>query len=147
MLTTARINAEPIPAPGKVKKLSDGEGLYLLLTSNARRAWRFKFRYAGKENSLSFGPYPDIPIEVARTRAGEAHAMLRKGENPAAQKREAREAQVTDALMTFGRVGAEYLKLDGTKAKRTADKHVWLYRQLRKFHSRPLSGIQTLEIV
>jgi integrase len=147
MLTPARINAEPIPAPGKVKKLADGDGLYLLLTSNARRAWRFKFRYAGKENSLSFGPYPDVPIEVARTRADEAHAMLRKGENPAAVKREAREAAVTDALMTFGRVGAEYLKLDSTKAKRTADKHAWLYEQLRKFHSRPLSSIQTLEIV
>ena len=92
MLTTTRIDAEPIPVPGKVRKLSDGDGLYLLLTSNGRRAWRFKFRYAGKENSLSFGPYPDVPPEIARARAGEARAMLRKGENPAAQKREAREA-------------------------------------------------------
>jgi integrase len=128
------------------KKLSDGDGLYLLL-QNERRAWRFKFRFAGKENSLSFGPFPDVPIEVARERATAARDQLRKGENPAAVKREAREAQVSDALMTFGRVGAEYLKLDSTKAKRTADKRAWLYEQLRKFHSRPLSSIQTLEIV
>jgi integrase len=147
MLTAARINAEPTPALGKVKKLSDGEGLYLLLTANGRRAWRFKFRFAGKENSLSFGPFPDIEIEVARERAKAARDQLRKGENPAAVKREAREAQVTDALMTFGRVAAEFLKLDDTKAPATARKHVWLYGQLAKFHGRPLSSIQTAEIV
>src|SRR5665213_3468586 len=120
MLTTARIKAYPSPAAGKIKKLSDGDGLYLLLTSNGRRAWRFKFRFAGKENSLSFGPYPDVPIEVARDRAGEARKALRNGVNPAAVKREAREAALTDAAMTFGRVGAEYLKLDSTKAPMTA---------------------------
>jgi integrase len=146
MLTEARIKAEPAPAPGKIKKLSDGDGLFLLLQGQ-RRAWRFKFRFAGRENSLSFGPYPDIPVELARVRAAEARAALRKGENPAAAKREAREAAVTDAQMTFGRVGAEYLKLDNTKAPRTASKHVWLYRQLSKFHNRPLSSIQTLEVV
>ena len=49
--------------------------------------------------------------------------------------------------MTFGRVGVEYLRLDPTKAAKTQKKHVWLYECLRKFHSRPLSSIQTVEIV
>ena len=147
MLTAARIKAQPVPAPGKVKKLTDGDGLYLLYTSNGKKAWRFKFRFAGRENSLSFGPYPDVPIEVARERAVEARATLRRGENPAAVKREAREAAATDAAMTFGRVGAEYLKLDSTKAPKTIKKHAWLFERLAKFHSRPLSSIQTLEIV
>lgn len=147
MLTSARIKSEPTPAAGKIKKLTDGDGLYLMLTSNGRRAWRFKFRFAGKENSLSFGPYPDVPIEVARERAVEARTTLRRGENPAAVKREAREAAVTDALMTFGRVGAEFLALDSTKAPKTAKKHMWLFECLRKFHIRPLSSIETLEIV
>jgi integrase len=147
VLTAARIKVERTPAAGKIKKLSDGDGLYLMLTSNGRRAWRFKFRFAGKESSLSFGPYPDVSIEVARERAVEARATLRRGENPAAVKREAREAAVTDAAMTFGRVGAEYLKLDSTKAPKTAQKHAWLFERLSKFHGRPLSSIQTLEIV
>jgi integrase len=147
MLATARIKAQPVPPPGKIKKLTDADGLYLLLTSNGKKAWRFKFRFAGKENSLSFGPYPDVPVEVARERAGEARTTLRRGENPAAVKREAREAALTDAAMTFGRVGAEYLKLDSTKAPNTAKKHAWLFERLAKFHARPLSSIQTLEIV
>lgn len=160
MLTPASIKAEPTPAPGRVKKLADGDGLYLLVTSNGqtvRRAWRFKFRFGvkpdkngkliGRENSLSFGPYPDVPIEVARDHAVEARAMLRRGENPAAVRRETREAALTDAAMTFGRVGAEYLKLDSGKAPKTAKKHAWLFERLRKFHNRPLSSIQTLEIV
>lgn len=147
MLTAARIKAQPVPKAGRIKKLSDGDGLFLMLTSNGKRSWRFKFRFAGKESSLSFGPYPDVPIEVARDRAIEARAMLRRAENPAAKKREAREAAATDTLMTFGRVGAEYLKLDSTKAPKTVKKHAWLFERLSKFHSRPLSSIQTLEIV
>lgn len=146
MLTQARIKAQPIPTQG-VKKLTDGDGLYLLLTPNGHRAWRFKFRFAGKESSLSFGPYPDVPIEVARERANDARATLRRGENPAAVKRQAREAAATDAAMTFGRVGVEYLRLDSTKAPKTARKHQWLFDRLAKFHNRPLSSIETLEIV
>lgn len=65
----------------------------------------------------------------------------------AAIKREEREAVLSDAMQTFGRAGAEYLKLDETKAPRTASKHVWLFGKLAKLHNRPLSSIQTLDIV
>ena len=82
MLTAQQIKAEPMPAPGKIKKLSDGDGLFLLLQGNGRRAWRLKFRFAGSENSLSFGPYPNVPIELARERAAAARAALRKGVDP-----------------------------------------------------------------
>jgi integrase len=72
---------------------------------------------------------------------------LRSGENPVAARREKREAALADTLRTFGRVGNEYLQLDTTKSPATADKHNWLFRSLSKFHGRPLSSIQTSEIV
>ncbi|MGH8198891.1 MAG: tyrosine-type recombinase/integrase [Steroidobacteraceae bacterium] len=127
------VSRRPLPPPGKLTKLTAGDGLYLLIQQAASgepsRSWRLKFRFGGKESTLSFGPYPDVPIEVAR------------------EQREAREAIATDAAMTFGRVGGEYLRIDATKPPKTAKKHQWLFDCLRRFHNRPLSSIQTAEIV
>lgn len=41
-----------MPAPRKVTKLSDGKGLFLLLTPTGQRGWRLKYRLGGKENQL-----------------------------------------------------------------------------------------------
>ena len=49
-------------AKGREKpyKLFDGHGLFLLVTPNGRKGWRFKYRYNCKEKLLSLGPYPDV---------------------------------------------------------------------------------------
>ncbi|WP_363331470.1 Arm DNA-binding domain-containing protein [Methylobacter sp.] len=44
-------------------KLTDEKGLYLLLKPQADgrgKWWRFKYRFGGKEKSLSFGTCPGI---------------------------------------------------------------------------------------
>ena len=42
--------------PGeKPRKLSDARGLFLLLTPNGGKYWRFKYRFAGKEKLLALG--------------------------------------------------------------------------------------------
>ena len=45
-----------------MQKLSDGKGLYLLLNKSGKY-WRFKYRFAGKEKSLSIGVYPDVTLK------------------------------------------------------------------------------------
>ena len=35
--------------PAKPTKLSDGRGLYLLLTPSGGKRWRFKYQFVGKE--------------------------------------------------------------------------------------------------
>lgn len=39
-------------------KLADEKGLFLLVRKNGGKLWHFKYRVAGKEKLLSFGPYP-----------------------------------------------------------------------------------------
>lgn len=39
---------------------SDGEGLHLAIQPNGSKLWRMKYRFAGKENRLSFGQYPIV---------------------------------------------------------------------------------------
>lgn len=47
-------------------KLSDAQGLYLFVTKAGGKSWRMKYRYAGKEKRLTFGPYPEVTLLEAR---------------------------------------------------------------------------------
>ncbi len=55
MITDIKIRA----ARGREKpyKLTIGEGLFLLVTPNHSRLWRFRYGFGGKENLISFGAY------------------------------------------------------------------------------------------
>ena len=44
----------------KPYKLSDRDGLYLLVTSTGIRYWRMNYRFAGQQRTLSFGRWPEI---------------------------------------------------------------------------------------
>jgi hypothetical protein len=50
------------------RKVFSGGGLYMYLTPNGGKYWRYKYRYGGKEKALSLGAYPDVPLKCARKR-------------------------------------------------------------------------------
>lgn len=66
-------------------KLTDGEGLYLLVRANGSKLWRFKYRFAGKEKLLSFGQYPPVGLADARLRRAKAKVALGQGLDPGAK--------------------------------------------------------------
>ena len=49
-------------------KLSDGDGLHLLVTREGGRWWRLRYRWQGREQMLSLGVYPEISLKIARDR-------------------------------------------------------------------------------
>lgn len=69
--------AETAKPRDKAYQLADGEGLYLMVNTNGSKYWRMKYRFAGKENKLSFGTYPDISLAEARTKLDEAKRYWR----------------------------------------------------------------------
>ena len=48
------------------KKLFDSGGLFLLVTPQGGKYWRFKYRVKGKEKLLALGTYPEISLADAR---------------------------------------------------------------------------------
>ena len=46
----------------KTLKVFDGNGLHLYITPNGAKLWRLKYRWMGKENTLSFGTYPIVSL-------------------------------------------------------------------------------------
>ena len=63
-------------------KLTDSNGLYLLVKPNGTKLWRYKFAFAGKENTYSIGIYPEVTLSDARKARDEAKAMVKRGINP-----------------------------------------------------------------
>ncbi|MBM4226666.1 MAG: DUF4102 domain-containing protein, partial [Gammaproteobacteria bacterium] len=99
----------------KPYKLSDGRGLYLLVYPNGRRGWRLKFRWLGKEQLLSLGPYPDVSLSTAREKCDESRRLLAQGINPSDARRSAKLASALNAASTFEAIAREWFQTNLTK--------------------------------
>src|SRR5947209_8956945 len=140
-------NAKPKEKP---YKLSDGEGLHLLVQSNGSKWWRFRYQFAGKEKMLSFGTYPEVSLASARTQRNEARTLVAEGTNPSQQRKTEKVAAATAAENTFGAIAADYLKKleDEGKAEATIEKNRWLLEDLASpLAHRPASEIKPAEIL
>ena len=90
--------------PGeKAYKLADAGGLYLFVMPSGGRSWRYKYRFAGKEQRLVFGTYPDVTLKKAREMRDEAKAALKAGKNPALAAKRAKLARQVGHDDTFER--------------------------------------------
>jgi len=71
----------------KTRKLYDERGLYLEISPNGGKWWRFKYRYIGKEKRLSLGVYPDVTLKMARERREESRKLLADGIDPSENRK------------------------------------------------------------
>jgi transposase-like protein len=69
------------------RKVSFGGGLHLLVSPTGGRYWRYRYRFDGRENLISLGLYPEVPIESARAREQVARQLLALGVNPADRRK------------------------------------------------------------
>ena len=80
-------------ATEKTYRLKDGHGLYLLVTPNGAKLWRWKYRFRGKEKLMSFSSYPEISLADARAAHAEGRKILASGRDPMAEKKAQKAAQ------------------------------------------------------
>jgi len=79
--------------PTKDYRLSDGGGLYLVVTKSGGRLWRWSYEFNGKERLLSYGQFPFVSIDEARRLHAAAQLLKGSGVDPAAAKQEAKRTQ------------------------------------------------------
>ncbi len=75
--------AKPIE---KMYKLFDGGGLYLEVPVKQSKRWRIKYRFDGKEKTLSLGIYPNVSLKSARTKREKIKQLLDTGIDPSQTK-------------------------------------------------------------
>jgi integrase len=134
----------------KPYKLLDGGGLHLLIQPGGSKLWRFRYRFAGKENMLTFGRFPEVSLASARDKRHEARKLLAEGIDPA-QKRKADKLKAEFAARnTFRAVAEDYISNleDQGKAQTTIDKRRWLLLDLAKpLAKRPIADVTAYEVL
>jgi integrase len=148
MLTQFAItNAKP---KAKAYKLADMDGLHLLVKPNGAKLWRFRYRFAGKENTLGLGAFPAVSLVGARGRRDDARKLVAAGIDPSQKKKEDKLAVNEAAQNTFGAIAAEHLaKLEAEgKAEQTMAKNRWLLEDLAApLANRPITQIKPVEVL
>lgn len=134
----------------KPYKLSDGDGLFLLVKSKDSKLWRFRYHFAGKERMLALGTFPAVSLASARRKRDEARELLSKGKDPSHQRKLEKLAAVAAANNTFGSIAEEHLAelKESGAAERTLDKMRWLLLDLASpLTQRPIAEISPAEIL
>ena len=71
-----------ISGDNAVKKMGDGEGLYLWVFINGSKRWNFRYKENGKEKGLSLGVYPKVSLADARKEARRLRSSMDDGITP-----------------------------------------------------------------
>jgi integrase len=140
-------NAKPKARP---YKLSDGEGLFLVVMPSGSKYWRLRYFFAGKEKLLALGVYPDISLADARDRRAQARKTVAAGKDPGEVKKEAKRLTTLRAVNSFEVVAREWLetrkhKWASSSSRQTTarlEQHVF-----PKMGQRPLAEINPPEVL
>ncbi|CAM3781007.1 tyrosine-type recombinase/integrase [Rahnella victoriana] len=89
----------------KAYKLTDGDGMVLLVHPNGSKYWRFRFR--GKQHLMAFGVYPETSLADARHKREAARKLVAAGIDPREQKRAVKEEQAKEVI-TFESVARDW---------------------------------------
>lgn len=92
----------------KQYKLYDERGLFLLVSPNGGKWWRFKYRFDDKEKLLSLGTYPDVPLKDARDRRDDARKLVAAEIDPGQHRKAKKTASISNRANSFEVVAREW---------------------------------------
>lgn len=149
-LTSSQVqNARPLDKP---QKLRDGGGLFLLVTPDGAKLWRWDYRrpVTGRQNTIGLGAFPAIRLAEARERVRQGRELLAKGIDPSEQRRAEQAAAKEHVANTFEAVASELLTQrakelaagSAIRERRLLDKDLAPY-----IGARPISAVTAPEVL
>lgn len=81
------IKVRSVKPSDKPFKLTDGEGMHLLVNPNGAKYWRLQYRFGGKQKMLALGVYPIVTLADARKRREVAKKLVSDGIDPAEKEK------------------------------------------------------------
>jgi integrase len=91
-----------------IRKLHDGDGLYLWVFLDGRKYWRMRYWQAGKEKALSIGVYPKVSLSNARKRREDLRKQLEANLDPSAERKATNLRKKLSAENSFKAVALEW---------------------------------------
>ncbi len=134
----------------KSYKLSDGQGLCLLVQPTGTKAWRFRYRYFDKENMLALGSYPEVSLAEAREQRTAIRKLLAAGIDPSQHRKQERFRKKAAMRNAFSSLADDYIEQlrELNRAPRTIEKNVWLLKKVAApLAHRPITDITPHELL
>lgn len=134
-LITSDLAIKAIKPGSPKKRLTDGDGLYLLLfVKGGAHGWRFDYTHQTKRKTISLGVYPDVTLAMARAEADRCRQLVASGIDPSQARKSIRAEQAAkaagDSRGTF-RTDAESW-LEHNRARWVARTHEMIKHQLEQ---------------
>lgn len=147
-LTDAKLKA--LKPSEKPSTLADGGGLTLYCLPNGTKTWRYRYRYLGKPQTMTFGQYPAIGLKDARAKHAEAIAVLATGSNPMGERKKDKLLKSLSAANSFHAIAEQWFEhwshgkdvKTVSAARGRLDSHV-----IPKVGSRPIDELKAQEFV
>ncbi len=92
----------------KIRKLHDGQGLYLWVYEDGRKYWRLRYKIHDKEKSLSLGVYPVVGLKQARQLAQAERVKLTINIDPSIDRQINKQKAKQVAANSFEAVSREW---------------------------------------
>ena len=133
----------------KLYKVTDEKGLYLEVSPNGSKLWRYKYLYMGKNKRIALGRYPEVGLAEARRRRLEARGNLDNQVDPLANRKREKLIAVYQAANTFGDMAKEYLEkmVGDRRAETTISKAHWLLEQLKPIADQPITALKPVDVL
>ena len=144
------IKCKNIKPTNKTFKVSDEKGLYLEVSPNGSRYWRFKYRFDGKEKRLAFGVYPEVSLKEAREKRDEARKLIQEGIDPSQEKKMTKLNRLINAENSFENVAREWHEKQKQRYTQKHSKAVLKRLEADIFPplgSRPINQISAAELL
>ena len=132
------------------KKLTDGNGMYLLVHKNGSKYWRMDYRFEGKRKTLALGVWPETTLTKAREMRDQARILMQDKIDPLEQKKKLNRIRSEDHQRTFALLTEEWMK---RQTLRWTEKHTSDVKRSLENHvfpdlgDRPINEIQRSEVL
>jgi integrase len=130
-------------------KVSDYDGLHLLVRPTGAKLWRLAYRFAGKQKLLALGAYPTVTLAEARQARDAARKLVANDIDPSVQRRLEKIAAAAGGN-SFREVAEELLAKQARegRAEMTTKKNRWLLEPaFEAFGNRLISEISAPELL
>jgi len=142
MLTDTKLRA--LKPRAKPYRLADTNGLCVEVRPTGVKAWRYRYRYAGKASMVTIAEYPAMSLGEARVERDRLRALVRGGADPAQVARVERAAKAEQSESTFGAIAEELLTKrakEGLSAGSVKREHRLIEKDLATITDFPITAL------
>ena len=108
LTNTAIANAKP---KKKQFRLTDGDGLYLLVMPSGGKYWRLDYTLHDKRKTLAIGKFPAMKLKTAREERERARELITGGIDPVQYRKSAKSLDTQKAANSFEALSTEWFTM------------------------------------